>query len=139
MIVAFEEVIGGEQGWGIGSKVDDTEFGQQTQLQYDALDLFDYGDAPPFSPSPTSARQASSSLQHNVEDDVSDGGNAAGGPVSRVQGRQLGGDRCGLLLFLAVVVDVMVVVVLRKLQILKDGGGTGHQRCRRCSKAIQLG
>ena len=46
---------------------------------------------PPLSPSPTSACQASASLQHNVEDDVSDGGNAAGGPVSRVQGRQLGG------------------------------------------------
>ena len=36
-------------------------------------------------------RQAFASLQHNVEDDVSDGGNAIGGPVSRVQGRQLGG------------------------------------------------
>ena len=35
------------QGRGTGNKVDDTEFGQQTQLQYDALDLFDYGDAPP--------------------------------------------------------------------------------------------
>ena len=91
MTAVFEEVTGGEQGLGTGSKVDDTEFGQQTQLQYDALDLFDYGDAPPLSPSPTSARQASASLQHNVEDDVSDGGNAAGGPVSRVQGRQLGG------------------------------------------------
>ena len=91
MTAAFEEVTSGEQGLGTGSKVDDTEFGQQTQLQYDALDLFDYGDAPPLSPSPTSARQASASLQHNVEDDVSDGGNAAGGPVSRVQGRQLGG------------------------------------------------
>ena len=91
MTATFEEVTGGEQGLGTGSKVDDTEFGQQTQLQYDALDLFDYGDAPPLSPSPTSARQASASLQHNVEDDVSDGGNAAGGPVSRVQGRQLGG------------------------------------------------
>ena len=91
MIVTFEEVTGGEQGLGTGSKVNDTEFGQQTQLQYDALDLFDYGDAPPLSPSPTSARQASASLQHNVEDDVSDGGNATGGPVFRVQGRQLGG------------------------------------------------
>ena len=91
MTAAFEEVTGGEQGWGTGSKVDDTEFGQQRQMQYDALDLFDYGDTPPLSPSPTSACQASASLQHNVEDDVSDGGNAAGGPVSRVQGRQLGG------------------------------------------------
>ena len=60
-------------------------------MQYNALDLFDYGDAPPLSPSPTSARQASVSLRYNVEDDVSDGGNTAGGPVSRVQGRQLGG------------------------------------------------
>ena len=92
MTAVFEEVIGGEQGLGTGSKVDDTEFGQQMQLQYDALDLFDYGDAPHLSPSPTNARQASVSLQHNVEDDVSDGRNAsAGGLVSRVQGRQLGG------------------------------------------------
>ena len=74
----------GNKGLGTGSKVDDTEFGQQTQLQYDALDLFDYGDAPTLSPSPTSARQASTYLQHNVEDDVSDGGNVAGVPVSRV-------------------------------------------------------
>ena len=47
MTAEFQEVTGGEQGRGMGSKVDDTEFGQQTQLQYDALDLFDYGDAPP--------------------------------------------------------------------------------------------
>ena len=91
MTSEFEEVTGVEQGRGTGSRVDDTEFGQQTQLQYDALDLFDYGDAPPLSPSPTTALQASASLQHTIEDDVSDGGNAAGGPVSRVQGRQLGG------------------------------------------------
>ena len=82
MTSEFEEVTGGEQGLGTGSKVDDTEFEQQTQLQYDALDLFDYGDAPPFSPSPTTALQASTSLQHSIEDDVSDGGNATGGPVS---------------------------------------------------------
>ena len=81
---SVEEVTGGEQGRGTASKVDGTEFGQQTQLQYNALDLFDYGDAPPLSPSPTSAHQASASLQHNVEDDVSDGGNAVEGPVSRV-------------------------------------------------------
>ena len=91
MTAEFEEVTNGEQGRGTGSKVDDTEFGQQTQLQYDALDLFDYGDAPPLSPSPTTALQASASLQHSIEDDVSDDGNATGGPVSRVQGRQLGG------------------------------------------------
>ena len=46
-----QEVTGVEQGRGTGSKVDDTEFEQQTQLQYDVLDLFDYGDAPPLSPS----------------------------------------------------------------------------------------
>ena len=89
MTAEFEEVTGGEQGLGTGSKVDGTEFGQQTQLQYDALDLFDYGDAPPLSPSPTTTLQASASLQHSIEDDVSDGGNATGGPVFRVQGRQL--------------------------------------------------
>ena len=71
MTVAFEEVTGGEQRRGTGSKVDGTEFGQQT---------------PPLCPSPTSVRQASASLQHNVEDDVSNGDNATGGPVSRVQG-----------------------------------------------------
>ena len=139
MTAAFEEVTGGEQGRGRAIKVDDTEFGQQTQLQYNALDLFDYGDAPPLSPSPTSARQAFASLQHNVEDDVSDGNNAAGGPVSRVQGRQLRCERCSLLSLLVVVVDVVVVVILRKLQILKDGVGRGHQTCGCCLKATQLG
>ena len=44
----------GEQGRGRGSKDYDMECGQQTQLQYDALDLFDYGDAAPLSPSPSS-------------------------------------------------------------------------------------
>ena len=83
MIVAFEEVIGGEQGRGKGSKVNDTEFGQQTQLQYDALDLCDYGEAPPLSPSCTSVRQAYTSLQRDVEDDVSDGDNAAGGSYAQ--------------------------------------------------------
>ena len=87
MTAEFEEVTGGEQGRGMGSKVDDTEFGQQMQWQYHALDLFDYGDPPPLSPSPTTALQASASLQHSIEDDVSDGGNAIGGPVSRVHGR----------------------------------------------------
>ena len=80
-------MTGGGQGRGTGSKVDDTEFGQQAQLQYNALDLFDYGNAAPLSPSPTTALQASASLQHSIEDDISDGGNATGGPVSRVQGR----------------------------------------------------
>ena len=32
MTAEFEEVTGGEQGWGMSSKVDDTEFGQQMQL-----------------------------------------------------------------------------------------------------------
>ena len=47
MIATFEEVTSGEQGRVRGNKNDDREFGQQTQLQYDVLDLFDYGDAPP--------------------------------------------------------------------------------------------
>ena len=91
MPAEFEEVTGGEQGGCRGNKVNDTEFGQQAQLQYDALDLFDCGEAPPLSLSLTSARQASTSLQRNVEDDVSDGGNVAGGPMSKGQGGQLGG------------------------------------------------
>ena len=48
------------------------------------------GTRPPSLP-PTSTPQASASLQYNVEDDVSDGSNAARGLVSRVQGRRLGG------------------------------------------------
>ena len=91
MTVTFEEVTGGEQGLGTGSKVDDIEFKQQMQLQYDALDLFDYGDAPPLSPSPTSARQAFASLQHNVEDDISDGGNVAGVLCPELRGDSWGG------------------------------------------------
>ena len=69
--------------------------------------------------------------------------------VYRGQGRQLGGERSSLLLvvmllLLVVVVDVVVVldvlvfIVLVKMQIIKDGGGTGHQTCRCCSKATQL-
>ena len=86
-----QEVTGGEHGWGRGSKDDDTEFGQETQLQYDAFDLFDYGDAPPLSPSLSSPLEAPARLQRNVEDDVSDGGNPPVGAVYRGQGRQLGG------------------------------------------------
>ena len=41
MTTAFEEVNGKEQGRGRDSKDDDMEFVEQTQLQYDALDLFD--------------------------------------------------------------------------------------------------
>ena len=51
MTVALEEVTNGEQVWGRGSKDDDREFGQQMQLQYDAWNLFDYGDTPPPPPS----------------------------------------------------------------------------------------
>ena len=85
--MAFEEVIGGKQRRGRGSKDDGTELGQQTQLQYDALDLFDYGDAPPLSPSPTSLCQASAPLQRMDEDDDSDGGNVAVGFVYKSQGQ----------------------------------------------------
>ena len=31
-------------------------------------------------------------------------------------------------------VDVVVVVVLQKIQIIKDGGETGHRTCRCCLK-----
>ena len=84
-------MTGGEHGHGKGSKDDDTKFGQETQLQYDAFDLFDYGDAPPLSPWPSSPLEAPAPLQHNVEDDVSDGGNAIVGAVYKGSGRQLGG------------------------------------------------
>ena len=47
MIAVVQEVIGGKHGLGRGSKDDNTEFGQEIQLQYDAFDVFDYGDAPP--------------------------------------------------------------------------------------------
>ena len=47
-----QEVPSGEHGRGRGSKDDDTEFGQETQLKYDAFDLFDSADAPPLSPYP---------------------------------------------------------------------------------------
>ena len=50
MIAMVQEVTDGEHGRGRGSKDNDTEFGQETQLQYDAFDLFDYGDAPPSLP-----------------------------------------------------------------------------------------
>ena len=42
--------IGGDR-WGTwvgqGSKDNDLEFGEETQLKYDAFDLFDYGDMRP--------------------------------------------------------------------------------------------
>ena len=81
-------MIGGEHGWGRDSKDDDLEFGQETQLQYDAFDLFDYGDAVPLSPCPSSPLEAPAPLQRNVEDGVSDGGNTPMGVVYRGQGRQ---------------------------------------------------
>ena len=59
---------------------------KKTQLQYDALDFFDYGDAPPLSPYPASPRQASAPLQRNIEDDDFDGTNVAMGPVYRDKG-----------------------------------------------------
>ena len=76
-----QEVIGGEHGRGKGSKDDDMEFGQETQLQYDAFNVFDYGDTAPLSPCPSSPLEALAPLQRNIEDDVSDGGNAPMGVV----------------------------------------------------------
>ena len=40
-------MTGGEHGRGRGNKDDDMEFGQETQLQYDAFNMFDYGDVAP--------------------------------------------------------------------------------------------
>ena len=97
MIPVVQEVTCGEHGLGRGSKDDDlqfgqeTEFGQETQVQYDALELFDYGNVRPLSPSPRSPSLAPLSLQRIVEDDVSGGGNAPVGAVYRDQGRHLGG------------------------------------------------
>ena len=88
-----QEVTCGEHGLDRGSKDDDPqfgqemEFGQETQVQYDALELFDYGNVRPFSlslsPSPRSPSAAPLSLQRIVEDDVSSGGNAHVGAVYR--------------------------------------------------------
>ena len=66
---------------GKGIKDDDMEFEQETQVQYDAFDLFDYGDAPPLSPYPSSPLKAPAPLQRNVENDFSDDGNAPMGAV----------------------------------------------------------
>ena len=40
MMAVVQEVTGGEYGRGKGSKDDDTKFGQEMQLQYNAFDLF---------------------------------------------------------------------------------------------------
>ena len=80
----------GEHGLGRGSKDDDLEFGQETQMQYDALELFDYGNVRPLSPSRRSPSPTPLSVQRIVEDDVSGDGNAPMGAVYRGQGRQLG-------------------------------------------------
>ena len=139
MTAEFEEVTGGEQGRGTGSKVDDTEFGQQMQLQYDALDLFDYGDAPPSLPflPPCSKPLHLCSIVLRMMSLMA--AMQLGVLCLEFRGDSWGGERCSLLLLLAVLMNVVVVVVLRKLQMLKDGGGTGHQRCGRCLKATQLG
>ena len=56
-------------------------------MQYDALELFDYGNVRPLSPSPRSPSPAPLSLQRIVGDDVSGGGTAHVGIVFRGQGR----------------------------------------------------
>ena len=64
-------------------------------MQYDALELFDYGNVRPLSPSLSPSHRSPSpallSLQRIVEDDVSGGSNAPVGAVYRGQGRQLRG------------------------------------------------
>ena len=88
-IPLVQEVTCAEHGLGRGSK-DDLEFGQETQVQYDALELFDYGNvrplSPSLSPSPRSPSPTPLSLQRMVEDDVCGGGNAPVGVVYRGQG-----------------------------------------------------
>ena len=62
MIAVVQEVTSGEHRRGRCRRDDDTEFGQETQLQYDAFDLFDYGDTPPLSPYPSSPLKAPTPL-----------------------------------------------------------------------------
>ena len=50
MIVVVQEVISEKHGRGRGSKDEDTKFGQETQLQYNTFDLFDYRNASPSLP-----------------------------------------------------------------------------------------
>ena len=64
-------------------------------MQYNALELFDYGNvrplSPSLSPSPRSPSPVPLFVQRIFEDDVSGGGNALVGVVYRGQGRRLGG------------------------------------------------
>ena len=90
-------------------------------MQYDALDLFDYGDVPPLSPSLTNPCQDCAPLQCNFENDVSGGGNVAIGSVYKGQGRHV----WGRVMQSAIVGDDVVVGRGRriaKIQIVKDGG-----------------
>ena len=108
-------IISGEHELGRVNKDDGVEFGQETQLQYDVLELFDNGDVRPLPPSPRSP-PAPLSLQRVVQDDVSSGGNAPVGALYRGQGQRLGVRAINLLslvmLLLLLVVDVLMVVVL---------------------------
>ena len=49
MIVVVQEVTSGDHGRGKGSKDDGMGFGQETQLEYNAFNLFDYVETPPLS------------------------------------------------------------------------------------------
>ena len=92
-ILVVQEVKCGEHELGRGTNDDDpqfrqeTEFGQETLVHCNALELFDYGNvrplSPSLSPSPRSPSLAQLSLQHIVEDDVSGGGIAPVGAVYR--------------------------------------------------------
>ena len=127
MIPVVQEVTCGEHGLGRGSKNDDPEFGQEmefgeeTQVQYDALELFDYGNvrplSPSLSPSPRSPSPTPLSLQCIVEDDVSGGGNALVGAMYRGQGRQLGGRA------------IQSVVVGDAIAVVGGGGRRGGGGC----------
>ena len=160
MIPVVQEVTCRDHGLGMGSMDDDPvfgqemEFGQEAQVQYNALELFDYGNVrpllPSLSPSPRSPPQPRflCNILLRMMSLV-----AAMHPWElciHVRGDSWGGERSSLLLvvmllLLLLVVDVVVVlnvlvfVILQNMQIIKDGGGTGHETFGCCSKAIQLG
>ena len=92
-------------------------------MQYDAFDLFDYGDVPPqsllFLASPL---EVLAPLQHNVENDVSDDGNALVGVVYKRLGATVGREERSSVLFFVMLVVVVVV------DVVVDGGCVGGCR-----------
>ena len=112
-----------------GQQDNDTEFGQERQLQYDALDLFDYRDTPP----PLPVLAAHLKLLHLCSKMLSMMSLMVAlrpvGAMYRGQGATWGGPSdpnlllfVMLLLVVVVVVDMLVVIILSKLPIIKKGG-----------------